>query len=109
MNKLKQNLGSYPNELRMKIDRTEIDVPNMSNQRMTSQWWETEGFNNEHRQKLGCYPNYQKLGWHWNEKAKEHKHKIRQNLGWHHSDVKLTMNEYIQIVGWRHIEQQPTE
>ena len=60
MNKLKQNLGSYPNELRMKIDRTEIDVPNMSNQRMTSQWWETEGFNNEHRQKLGWCPNDEK-------------------------------------------------
>ena len=59
MNKLKQNLGSHPNdrtlkELSMKIGRTEIDVPMMSNQRMTSQWWETEGSNNEHRQKLGC-------------------------------------------------------
>ena len=94
MNKLKQNLGSHPNdrtlkELRMKIDRTKIDVPMMSNQRMTSQWWETEGSNKEHRQKLGCCPKDQKLGWHQNEeKAKEHKHKIRQNLGWHPSDVK---------------------
>ena len=105
MNKLKQNLGSHPNdrtlkELRMKIDRTKIDVPMMSDQRMTSQWWGTEGTNNEHRQKLGCCPNNQKtkgtknehrqeLGWHRNEeKAKEHTHKIRQNLGWHPSDVK---------------------
>ena len=48
MNKLKQNLGSHPNdrtlkELRMKIDRTKIDVPMMSDQRMTSQWWGTKG------------------------------------------------------------------
>ena len=33
----------------MKIDRTKIDVPMMSDQRMTSQWWGTEGTNNEHR------------------------------------------------------------
>ena len=57
MNKLKQNLGSHPNdrtlkELRMKIDRTKIDVPMMSDQRMTSQWWGTKGTNNEHRYKL---------------------------------------------------------
>ena len=84
----------------MKIDRTKIDVPMMSNQRMTSQWWETKGSNKEHRQKLGCCPNDQKPkelrtnidrnqdGIKKEEKAKEHKHKIRQNLGWHPSDVK---------------------
>ena len=84
----------------MKIDRTKIDIPMINNQRMTSQWWETEVRTNENRQKLGCCHNNQKpreirmnlqeLGWHRNEeKAKEHTHKIRQNLGWHPSDVKL--------------------
>ena len=80
MNKLKQNLGSHPNdrtlkELRMKIDRTKIDVLMMSNQRMTSQWWETEGSNKEHRQKLRWSHN--------NEKPKKQLTNLRQNLGWH--------------------------